>query len=152
MKEEKRFRIYIAAYLVLIKNKKLLFARRCNTGYQDGNYSLVSGHFDGGETAKQCIIREVMEEIGIKLNPEKLEIVHIMHRNGKDREYIDIYLKTDTWEGNIKNLEPDKCDDLKWFSLDNLPKNVVPEIKKALKDIFKNKNFYGEAGWEQLSD
>lgn len=152
MEKEKRFRIYIAAYLVLIKDEKLLFARRYNTGYQDGNFSLVSGHFEGNETAKQCIVRETMEEIGIKLNPEKLEVVYVMHRYGTDREYIDIYLKTDVWEGDIKNLEPDKCDDLKWFSLSNLPKNTVPEVKKSLEDIFKNKNFYGEAGWEKISD
>jgi hypothetical protein len=61
--------------------------------------------------------------------------------NGKDREYIDIYLKTDTWAGDIKNLEPDKCNDLKWFSLDNLPENTVPEVRKSLEDIFKNKIF-----------
>lgn len=143
---EKRFRIFIAAYLVLIKDGKVFLSKRKNTGYQDGNYSFVSGHFDGSETARQCIIRETKEEIDIKLKPNNLEIAHVMHYRRPEREYISIYLKADTWGGKIKNMEPDKCDDLAWFSVDKLPNDIVPETKFALKNI-KNEIFYSEFGW-----
>ena len=146
MIKKERFRIYIAAYLILVKDGQVLLLKRANTGYQDGNYSLVAGHFEGAETAKQCIIREAEEEAGIKVATADLEVVHVMHRYRSDREYIDIYLRTNTWSGNIINNEPNKCDDLKWFSLDGLPNNILPETKLTLENI-KRKIFYGEIGW-----
>ncbi len=113
MSKKERFKPYAAAYLVLIKDNRVLLLKRFNTGYQDGNYSLIAGHLDGCETSKQCILREAREEAGIAINPTNLEVVHVMHRLSSDREYFDIYLRTDEWTGEIKNIEPDKCDELK---------------------------------------
>ena len=92
MPNDFRFKIYTATYLVLIKDKNILLSKRINTGYQDGNYSLVSGHFEEGETAKQCIIRESLEEANIKIKPDDLTVKHIIHRYSTDRTYIDFYL------------------------------------------------------------
>ncbi|NTW22178.1 NUDIX domain-containing protein [Candidatus Falkowbacteria bacterium] len=135
MSHKERFRAYVAAYLVLVKDGQVLLLRRYNTGYQDGNYSLVAGHLDGGETASQCIIREAAEEAGIVLESVDLEVSHVMHRISSDREYFDIYLTASKWSGEVKNMEPEKCDELAWYPLDNLPKNVLPEVKQALDDI-----------------
>ncbi|MFA6382261.1 MAG: NUDIX domain-containing protein [Candidatus Buchananbacteria bacterium] len=146
MSEKERFKPYAAAYLVLIKDGQVLLMKRANTGYQDGNYGLVSGHFDGGETAKQCIIREAKEEAGITVFPEDLKVTHVMHRYRPAREYFDIYLGTGKWSGEITNMEQDKCDELKWFKIDDLPENLIPEIKLALENI-KNNIHYGEFGW-----
>jgi 8-oxo-dGTP diphosphatase len=146
MSKNKRFKIFIAAYLILTQDEQILLLKRKNTGYQDENYSLVAGHLDGGETAKMCIIREAEEEAGIKLNPEALEVVHVMHRYSPEREYIDIYLNANTWEGEIINKEPEKCRELKWFSINKLPDNLIPEVNLALNKT-KNKIFYGEFGW-----
>lgn len=144
---ERRFRPYAATYLVLIKDKKILLSCRINTGYQDGNYSLVSGHFNGAETAKECIIREAEEEAGIHVHSKDLEVAHVMHRYRPAREYFDIYLRAEKWSGKIKNLETDRCSGLKWFNVDSLPENTVPEIKLALMNITKG-ICYGEIGWE----
>ena len=146
MTNNERFKPYAAAYLILIKNEEILLLRRFNTGYQDGNYGLVSGHFNGGETAKQCIIREANEEAGIEINPADLKVAHIMHRLAPDKEYFDIYLSAGKWTGNITNMEPDKCDELKWYQIENLPNNILPEIKLALENINKS-IYYSEFGW-----
>jgi 8-oxo-dGTP pyrophosphatase MutT (NUDIX family) len=146
MSEKERFKIYSAAYLILVKDKQILLQRRYNTGYQDGNYSLVAGHLEGGETTKQCIIRETEEEAGITLQPDDLKVIHVMHRITPNREYFDIYLRAEKWAGNITNKEPDKCDGIKWFKTDNLPANMVPEVKSALENINKNL-YYSEFGW-----
>lgn len=146
MSNNEKFRPYAAAYLVLIQNGRVLLLRRFNTGYQDGNYSLVAGHLDGGETTKQCIIREANEEAGISISPEDLEVVHVMHRLSPDREYFDFYLRAEKWTGDITNKEPDKCDELGWYSMNNLPTNILPEVKLALENIRKS-IYYGEVGW-----
>jgi 8-oxo-dGTP diphosphatase len=146
MSNKERFKPYAAAYLVLIKDGQALLLRRFNTGYQDGNYSLVAGHLDGGETAKQCIIREAKEEAGISMRPEDLEVVHVMHRLSIDKEYFDIYLRAEKWTGDVANLEPGKCDELRWCDLSNLPDNTLPEVKFALENINKHVH-YSELGW-----
>jgi len=141
-----RFKIHIAAYLVLEKDGKILFHKRKNSGYYDGFYSLIAGHLDGAETAKQAIIREAQEEAGIVVVPEDLKVAHVSHRFNPHREYIDIYLTTSKWEGEITNIEPHKCDGLDWFPKDQLPENIVPEVKDVLDQISQN-NFYSDVGF-----
>ena len=87
-----RSKANVAVYLILKKSHKLLLSLRENTGYQDGNWSLVSGHVDAGEPAIDGMIREANEEVGIKLLPENLQVVHIMPRKSLDRESIDVFL------------------------------------------------------------
>ena len=146
MSDKERFKPYAAAYLVLEKDGQVLLLRRFNTGYQDGNYSLVAGHFDGGETAKQCIVREAREEAGIAISLTDLAVVHVMHRLSLVREYFDIYLRAEKWLGDITNMEPHKCDEFKWCRLDSLPEKVLPEVRFALENIGKGIH-YGEFGW-----
>lgn len=143
-----RFKIHIAAYLVLEKDDQILFHKRKNSGYMDGYYSLVAGHLDGAETAKQAIIREAHEETGIVLRQEDLRVAHVAHRFNPHREYIDIYLIACKWHGEIVNLEPHKCDGLDWFPKDQLPENIVPEVKAVLEQISQN-NFYSDIGFNQ---
>jgi len=148
MSKKERFKFYAAAYLVLIKEEQILLMKRVNTSYQDGNYGLISGHFNGGETAKQCIIREAKEEAGITIFPENLEVVHVVHRYMSDREYFDTYLRVEKWSGEIKNMEQNKCEEFKWFKMDNLPENIIPELKLALENI-KNNVHYSEFAWSE---
>ncbi len=41
------------------------------------------------------------------------------------------------WEGEIKIMEPEKCDDLQWFPTDNLPENIVHHERNVLENINK---------------
>ena len=129
----KRHRIVPAAYVILRKGNEILMQRRLNTGYEDGNYGFVSGHVEEGESYKNAIIREAKEEAGIDLKVEHLRFVHLMHR--KEDDYNDVFFITEQWGGEIKNMEPDKCDDLRWFDKDNLPENTIPYIRKVLKYV-----------------
>ena len=140
---KERHKIIPASYLALIKNNKILLQRRFNTGYEDGKYSLVAGHVDKGETFTEAIIREVKEEAGITLQAEDLSVVHVMNRNIESDERIDIFFTAKKWTGNIENKEPNKCDDLSWFDLDDMPDNVIPYIKEAI-NCLKKKITYSE--------
>lgn len=147
---KKRHQNVPASYLALMKDDQVLLLRRFNTGYQDGNYSLVAGHVDPDETFTQCMIREAKEEAGIILTQENLEVAHVMHRNSQEGEYqerVDVFFVAKSWRGEPKNIEPNKCDDLAWFSLDNLPENILPYVGQAL-DSIRTKTFYSEHGWD----
>jgi hypothetical protein len=61
-------------------------------------------------------------------------------------ERVDAFFTADKWEGEIKKMEPNKCEDLGWFDLENLPENTIPYVKQAINCII-NKQFYSEFGW-----
>lgn len=136
-----RFNFYAAVYLIIKKENKILLMRRFNTGWMDGMYTLPAGHIDGNETAQIAMAREAKEEINITILSEDLEILHTIHRKSKDREYFDIFLEAKNYNGEIKNNEENKCDDLKWFDVDSLPENTLSYIKEALNLISKGEHF-----------
>ena len=141
-----RHKVVPASYLLLENDNKYLMLRRFNTGYRDGEYSLVSGHGDEGESPRQTIIREAREEAGITVSIDNLELVHIVSRKAKDFERIDFFWHCLKWEGQVANIEPHKCDDLSWFSRGNLPENLVPELQAALAGIAVG-DLYSELNW-----
>lgn len=139
-----RFKMRVAVHLILEHNNEFLLLRRYNTGYEDGNYSVIAGHLNGNETIKEAMIRETLEEANITIDDKHLKIVGVMHRKDSD-ESIDYYLYTNKFSGNIRIMEPNKCDDLAFYKLDNLPDNIIPYIKTALFN-YKNNIIFSEYG------
>jgi 8-oxo-dGTP diphosphatase len=92
------------------------------------------------------MIREAKEEIGITIQKEDLITSCIMHRNSPDKEFIDFFFMARKYEGEIKNAEPDKCDDVQFFPLDQLPKNIIPYVKHGIEASLKGEK-YVEYGW-----
>lgn len=142
---EDRFKLILSVYLILIKDGKTLLLRRKDTGFEDGNYGLVSGHVDGDEQATVAICREAAEESGLIIDPKDVRFVHCTHRRQND-ERVDFFFTAEKWEGQPKNMEPEKCDDLSWFPLNDLPPNIIPYIREAIKNS-QNGIYYSEFGW-----
>ena len=141
-----RFKLKIAVHLFLIKGNQILLLRRFNTGYEDGNYSVPAGHLDGNETATQAMIRETREETTLRLKAQDLEMIHVMHRLSGDDERVDFFFTAKQCQGQCQIGEPDKCDELSWFKLNNLPADTVPYVKKAIENLLNN-IYFCEFGW-----
>lgn len=139
---KERFTVIPCSALILREDSKLLLACRQNTGYQDGNYSLVSGHIDGSETPKAAVIREAGEEIGIELAADDLRLVHTSHQICDDAsERLNMFFETSEWRGAVTNGEPEKCSDISWFDEAHLPANTVPYIKFILEKVMNGENY-----------
>ncbi len=141
------FKLIPEVHLFLARDHQILLLRRFNTGYEDGNYSVVAGHMDGGETARAALCREAMEEAGLLILPDDLRFAHVVHRCTRD-ERIGFFFEALRWSGEPRNLEPDKCDQLAWFPLDALPPNMVPYVRVAL-DGWRAGRPYSEDGWQR---
>ena len=139
----------VAAFLLLKKGNQVLLLKRQNTGYGDGKYGLVSGHVEAGESFQKAIIREAQEEASIVIKEEDILQTHIQHRKSLDdrSERVDAYFLVEKWQGKIKNTEPHKCSELKWFTLDELPSNTIKAVRSAIDNIFKQIP-YSEFGWD----
>lgn len=90
-RDEKRFKLITAVYLVLRKGDRVLLSQRANTGYQDGMYGLVSGHLDGDELSTEAMVREAKEEIEIEINSSDLKFVHIAHRLNRNQPGYEMF-------------------------------------------------------------
>ena len=141
-----RSKFPVAVHLFFLKNEQILLLRRFNTGYEDGNYSVVAGHVDAGETVTQAAIREAKEEVGAILEPADIRIVHVMNRKSED-ERIDFFLTVNHRAGKVSNQEPHKCDDLSWVDMDSLPHNTIPYVKYAIEN-YQAGIYYSEFGWQ----
>lgn len=122
-----------------VNNKKqILLHKRENTGYMDGMWDFAaSGHVDENETAKQAVIRECMEEIGINIEIDKISFAHLSHRLNKNgRTYYDIYFLIHDFYGIPFIAEPNKCSKLEWFDIESLPPDMIQIRKSALENSF----------------
>jgi len=135
----------VTVHLLFICENQILLARRFNTGYRDGEYSVPAGHLDGDETVVAAGMREAKEEIGVDIEADNLTFSSVMHRIEGD-ERVDFFVQVHNWSGEIVNTEPDKCDDLRWVGLDKLPDNTIPYVQRAIANHLRNIAF-DEFGW-----
>ncbi len=139
----------VAAYLVLTKNEQILLSQRYNTGWEDGKFSLVSGHVEIDETPTRAIIREAREEASITVEASDLSCVQIAHRfAGADLVYIDYFFRSTKWKGEPRICEPEKCSALEWHGIRSLPSQIIPYVNEVITRIYEEKYGLFEYGWE----
>jgi 8-oxo-dGTP pyrophosphatase MutT (NUDIX family) len=161
---KERNKVVMAVYLLLIDvNDGILIARRCNTGYQDGNYNFPAGHVEEGESPFDALVREMKEELGQTIAEELRyagpRLWHTQWRPKHDQtgDRLDLYYELQTVRGKRKviNREPEKCDDLKWvYTNEPLPENFVPQQRVVFEAIFCRKKVPGqtvEFGYSELN-
>jgi 8-oxo-dGTP diphosphatase len=132
------FRAAVAVYGILRAPQRLLLIRRAGTGYRDGQFSLPAGHLDGGEDAVTGLIRELREELAIEADPHRCRLALLMHsapEDAEDSEYLHLFFFVDSWNGEPRIAEPDKCSELRWADDRALPEDLVDYVGEALAAI-----------------
>ena len=121
--------------------------RRCNTGFEDGKLSVVAGHVEPGESVTRAAIRETDEEVGVTLSPDRLHVVGVMHRKSGD-ERVDFFLayRVDADDTEPANREPEKCSELLWANLTQLPDDTIPYVRAGIENFRRGVRFQ-EFGW-----
>jgi len=93
--------IRVGVYAVIIEDNKILLTRQW-----DG-YSLIGGGVEKGETVEESIIREVKEETGLTITPDKIihQATTFFKRNteAQANQSIQLYLTHSHRPGQIKN-------------------------------------------------
>lgn len=150
MSKKERFKTPSAVFGIIIENNKILLQKRKNTGYRDGYYDFAAtGHVEDHEMLTTAMCREFKEELNIDIEENDLKFMTMVHR--KDvifgTIYYDTYFLVEKFSGTPIVNEPEKCEEIKWFSLDDLPSNLIDDRAFALKNYFNNIS-YGEYGWD----
>jgi 8-oxo-dGTP diphosphatase len=135
---KQRHRMAVAAHLILRnKSGEVLFLRRANTGYADGQWSIPAGHVEQGETLASACCREVAEEIGIELDISNVNCVLVQHKHDLDgEERIDVFFSAALPQGQSPEIrEPDSCDALHWANSSDPPEPTVAYVAHAISAI-----------------
>ena len=131
--------------IIYNKNKEILLLKRNNASYCNNMYALPAGHLESGETIIEGMIREIEEEIGIKYLEKDLSLVKVINRKIWNNDYIDFIFQTDLGNRVPINMETEKCSELIFRKLDNIPDNTIPLVKNILKndviyDVMEERN------------
>lgn len=148
MKE--RYLTKSAVYIIIRQNDRFLFQRRKNTGYLDGWLDLgASGHVEEGETAREAVVREVKEEIGLIISVDQLIFTSIHHRHTNDQVYYDFYFLIDIDEKAVQEIninEPEKISELVWLSNAEFSTDIIEYHREVLEQLDQGV-YYREIGW-----
>lgn len=141
-----------AVYLILRRDNEILLMQRAGSGYYDGWYSLPAGHVEYREAPVDALIRECEEEIGVTLSRKELKFAHLLYREAYDEtgDRTDMFfVSNDGHKYEPRNMEPDKCSDLRWVKVDELPENMVQNVRSALDKALAGE-LYSEMDYDTL--
>jgi len=110
-------RISPATITAIIKEDKILLAH--NQKFRKDLYSLIAGFVEPGETLEQCVRREIMEEVGLKVK-------NIQYFSSQPWPFPDSLMFAFTAEYESGDIKADQIEilDAGWFAADELP--VIP--------------------------
>ena len=135
---------FLSAIYMIIKNEKgeILFQRRCGSKLWPDFLGLPAGHVDKGEDVYQALVREAREELNIDINVKNIEDTFVVNRiNMNLKPSYDVFFVIKNYKGIIKINEPNKCQELKWVLLDNMPDDVIEFEKIAFTNYKKGIKF-----------
>lgn len=115
--------------VVLKRRKLLILKRKDDDDSYPGVWDCVGGHFEKGESAEECMLREAKEEAG-----QEMKIVNV----GPLIEYLDAYgravavpfvLRPDP----DKAIVPSEHSEFRWIGLSEVKSyDIVPDLARAL--------------------
>ena len=118
-------------------NKELLLQKRSpNKRFSPNKWGLCAGHVDSGETPDSTALREIKEELGIKLSPgdlrilEERDVLKLKSNSRLTRMYYVIYNKNDF------TIQTEELSEVKWFNIDE----VIDRIKNNDESITLKSN------------
>ncbi len=107
-------RISPAVIVLIKKGHEILLAR--SPSFPSDMYSLIAGFIEPGESAEAAVVREVKEEVGVKIK-------NIRYFGTQAWPFPNSLMIGFTAEYDSGDIEPDgfEIEDAKWFSAEELP-------------------------------
>lgn len=130
-----------AVHLIITNNNKILLQKRKGSKLWPGYYALPAEHIDEGENQYDALIRGAKEELGIDIDFKNIIKSYVVLRrnyfeiDGKQLEpYIDYYFEIHDYVGIPSVKEEDKCEELIWSDINELPEPFINYEGAFLED------------------
>jgi 8-oxo-dGTP diphosphatase len=127
-----RDRPKIGVGVIVINGNKVLLGKRKNA-HGEGSWSFPGGHLELNEEIEECAKREVMEETGILIkNLKRGPYTNDIFKEEK-KHYVTLIIISEYNSGEVKVMEPDKCERWEWFGWNNLPHPLFMPVSNLLR-------------------
>ena len=129
--------------MILKDNRVLLGKRHDDPGgasselHGEGSWTMPGGKLHFKEGLKEAAFREVLEETGVEVDKERLEIISVTNDIVKDAHFVTIGFLCRNFPGEPKAMEPDEITEWQWFELDKLPQPMFPPSQKIVNNFLK---------------
>ncbi len=114
---------------VIVREGRVLIARRPDHVHQGGLLEFPGGKVEPGETVQQALVREIAEETGLSLPEASLEpVIGIRHDYGDKRVFLDVWRTTEA-SGEPEGKEGQPVD---WLEPDQLRDQDFPVANRPV--------------------
>lgn len=104
----------VVAGLLRAGDSVLLCHRRPDRRWYPDVWDLPGGHVDEGEDPRHALVRELGEELSVRVDLPVDGPAMLIREEDAGLE-LSIWI-VDLWDGEIANAAPDEHDDVRWFT------------------------------------
>ena len=117
------------AVAVIIRDGRVLIARRPVHAHQGGLLEFPGGKVEQGETVQQALVREIAEETGLRVPLDSLQpVIGIRHDYGDKRVFLDVW-QTAGAEGEPEGREGQP---IEWRAPEQLSDHEFPAANRPI--------------------
>ncbi|MCJ1783551.1 NUDIX hydrolase [Mammaliicoccus sciuri] len=126
-----------ALVLIFNRDKQVLLQLRSD----NESWGLPGGTMELGESFEEAATREVYEETNLEIQNLKFvtnfsgKDYHMVYPNGDEAYTVTALFESEEYEGEL-SADIKETQNLKFFDLDKLPKNISPPVK--MKEFILN--------------
>ena len=134
--------VRVGTSILVKKEDKVLIGKRKGS-HAPGTWQFPGGHLEFNEDFEDCIKRKIKEETD--LNVKNIKQVTFMNDKfeKENKHYVTLIFTADYDSGELKLMEPEKCEKWEWVSWDDLPEPLfmpIEKLKKQNYNPFENGN------------
>lgn len=128
----------VGAVIASTDGKVFLAKRGRNVRNEAGAWEFPGGSVEFGERIEDAIIREIREEYGMSVIVERLlDVVNHILPEEKQHWVSPTFLCRHEG-GTPRILEPDKCDEIGWFNVDDIPASRLSLASSRSLESYRN--------------
>jgi HAD superfamily hydrolase (TIGR01450 family) len=134
-----KIEVAVAAF-ILNKNKQVLLIKRKDNSY----WALPTGRMERGETLEEAVVREIKEELNLKIRVKSLVGVYshpsdlvLSYRSGETIQFIAACFFCKIEEGELRNNQSEILES-GFYSVSQLPQPMVDSHQRWIEDGMRN--------------
>ena len=118
--EKGLWRRTVSCWIMNEKGEVLLQKRAGEKRRNPNKWAKTGGQVDSGETVEEAIYREVIEELGIEIPKEQIEIDSIYKSDDKNKRFVYNYIFVVDYKLEDYILQKEEVADVKYFTIEEL--------------------------------
>ncbi|WP_374216161.1 NUDIX domain-containing protein [Frankia sp. R82] len=133
--------------VLVLRESHVLLTLRAGEIYGAGWWALPSGRVEPAEDVVSTVVRELDEEIGLTVDATDVAFAGVTHALPPDHEpRIGFGFTVRRFTGEPTIREPDRCAELRWYPLDELPARTLPYTREIVR-LHQQAEPFSRLGW-----